>query len=183
MPRPRNRAFSLDAKPESAQALICGSSASTEPMATGRWQRLQVLGFLLIARWPRTCARAGVQQEQGGQLRGEGLGGEVRRFQHRRVMYDSLHSRTMALVDTPDGQRLVHAQRTRACYSAASVSRQFQRTADRDDQRTRVGHAVAVAIFAGDFSGHRSSQSVQSSTWRSGRRGSSCRTPGSTAVK
>jgi hypothetical protein len=60
----------------------------------------------------------------------------------------------MALVDTLQMVSVFSMPSDRACFSAASVSAVSPDCENGDHQRTRVGHAVAVAVFAGDFHGH-----------------------------
>ncbi|MNT55782.1 hypothetical protein D3C72_1930470 [compost metagenome] len=112
----------MEAK-RSAQAMICGSNASTEPMAAGRWRSaLRCSASCSSVRLPRVCASARVKRNSAVSWVVKALVEATPISTPARVMYDSLHSRTMALVDTLQMVSVFSMPSERACFRAASVS-------------------------------------------------------------
>ena len=91
-------------------------------MAAGRWRSDDVRGFLLGGQIAAHLRQRQRQQEQAGQLGGEGLGRGHADLHAGARDVDSLHSRTMALVATLQMVSVCCMPSERACLSAASVS-------------------------------------------------------------
>jgi hypothetical protein len=114
-------------------------------------QGLEFFGLLRVAQAPAHLRQRQRQQVQAGQLGGEGLGAGHADFHAgaRDVGQFALaHHRAGGHV--ADGQRVRHAQAACMLQGGQRVGR-LAALRDGDDQRARVGHAVAVAVFAGDL--------------------------------
>ncbi|CUJ38976.1 Uncharacterised protein [Achromobacter xylosoxidans] len=92
-------------------------------MATGRWRSaFRCSASCSSVRRPRTCASASVKRNSAVSCVVKALVEATPISTPARVMYDSLHSRTMALVDTLQMVSVFSMPSERACLSAASVS-------------------------------------------------------------
>mmetsp|Transcript_59261 Transcript_59261/g.139848 ORF Transcript_59261/g.139848 Transcript_59261/m.139848 type:complete len:517 (-) Transcript_59261:3941-5491(-) len=114
-------------------------------------QVLQVLGLGLVAEVAARLGQRQRQQEQADELGREGLGGG-----HADLGAGSRDVGQLALAHhragghIANGQRVLHALRAGVLEGGDGV-RRLAALADRDDEGLGVGHAVAVAVLAGDL--------------------------------
>ena len=122
--------------------------------ATGRWRSAQLVevgGFLFGAQAALDLGGDEHEQEERGELGGEGLGRGDADFragagdEAQRAFAHDGRFRHVA-----DGQRLGLAERLGVAQRGQRVGG-FTGLRDGDDQLARVGHRDAVAVFAGDL--------------------------------
>ena len=114
-------------------------------------QGFQVVAFLLLIQVTFDLSQCDGQQEQGGQLGGEGFSGSHANFHASTGDVGQLAlAHHGAGGHVADGQGLFHAQAAGMFQGGQSIGG-FAGLGNRHHQSARVGHAVAVAVLAGNF--------------------------------
>ena len=111
----------------------------------------EVLGLLRFGEAPLALGQCQCQQEQASELGGKGLGtGHTNFHAGAGDVRELAFAHHGAGGHVADGECVLHAQGLRVAQRGQGVGG-FAALADGDDQGARVGHAGAVAVFAGHF--------------------------------